>query len=105
MIILGLLLILGTAGLIFLAFNANESVFTAPAGTIDILGRQADLTIGQVFIGGAVIGAVLLVSIVMLFTGMGHRARRSAATRRELNQLRRAETPKVVEREKEPAIR
>jgi cytochrome c biogenesis factor len=105
MIILALLLILGTAGLSVWVFRANESVFAAQAGTIDILGRQADLTIGQVFLTGALAGAVLLLSLVMLFSTMGHRARRSAATRRELNQLRRSEDSKVVVQEKEPAIR
>jgi hypothetical protein len=91
MIILGLLLLLGAAGISFAAFRANESVFTAPAGTIELFGRHADLTIGQVFLGGAVLGAVVLLSVMMLFSGMGRRARRRSATRRELRELRSAE--------------
>jgi hypothetical protein len=102
MIILGLLLILGTAGLSFAALRANESVFTAPAGTIELFGYKAHMTIGDIYFAGAIAGAIVMLSLVMLFGGMGRHARRSAAMRQE---LRRADEAKTVEREKVPSGR
>lgn len=95
MIILGLLLILGVAGLSFALWQANETVVTTPVGTVELLGRSAELTAGEVFLSGTAAGALVLISLVLLFSGMSRSARRRPAS----------EPVRVVQREKEPAIR
>jgi hypothetical protein len=101
MIILGLLLILGAAGLSFAVWRANETVLNTPVGTIELLGRHADLTAGQMFVVGAGAGALVILSLIMLFGGMGRSARR----RRAYSDLANARTETIRESEKEPAIR
>ncbi|MEV4414573.1 hypothetical protein [Catellatospora sp. NPDC049609] len=88
MILLGLLLVLGLSGLALAAFMNNDGLFTAPAGTVELFGYQAELTVGQVFLAGAVGGALVLIGLSMMFSGAGRRARRRLATRRELQQQR-----------------
>jgi cytochrome c biogenesis factor len=97
MIILGLLLILGIAGLSFAVWQMNETVLNAPVGTIELLGRHADLTAGQMFLTGAGAGALVVLSFVMLFGGMGRNARRRRVPDYAPTTTREAE--------KEPAIR
>lgn len=84
MIILGLLLVLGAAGLALAAIVSNNGVFAAPAGTIELFGYHVDATVGQVFITGAAAGALVLLGVLMLLRGVGRSARRRSATRREL---------------------
>ncbi|WP_144128288.1 hypothetical protein [Catellatospora sichuanensis] len=90
MILLGLLLVLGLAGLALVAFMDNDGLFTTSAGTVELFGYQAALTVGEVFLIGAAAGALILVGLFMLFSGTGRRARRRLAARREL-QAQRAE--------------
>ncbi|MBB5868928.1 hypothetical protein F4553_002307 [Allocatelliglobosispora scoriae] len=84
MIILGLLLLLGAAGLSIAAIVANQDAFAASAGTLELFGYSAQLTIGEVFLIGTGAGVVGLIGLLMLFSGMGRSARRRSATRREL---------------------
>src|SRR5690349_24932118 len=84
MIILGLLLLLGAAGLSIAAILANQDAFTTSAGTMELLGYSAQLSVGEVFLIGAAAGVVGLIGLLMLFSGMGRSARRRSATRREL---------------------
>jgi hypothetical protein len=88
MILLGLLLVLGLAGLILVTFMDNDGLFTAPAGAVELLGYQAEPTVGQVFLIGTAAGALMLVGLMMLFGGTGRRARRGIAARRELRAQR-----------------
>jgi hypothetical protein len=88
MILLGLLLVLGLAGLILVTFMDNDGLFAAPAGAVELFGYQAEPTVGQVFLVGAAAGALALVGLAMLFSGTGRRARRGIATRRELRAQR-----------------
>ncbi|GIG00951.1 hypothetical protein [Catellatospora citrea] len=90
MILLGLLLVLGLAGLALVAFMDNDGLFTTSVGTVELFGYQVALTVGEVFLIGAAAGALLLVGLFMLFGGAGRRARRRLAARREL-QAQRAE--------------
>jgi hypothetical protein len=99
MIILGLLLLLGTLGLSFALIQTNDVVYTTPVGTIELLGRHAELTAGQVFLGGATAGALVLLSLVMIFGGAGRRGRRRRAVSASPT------TTAAPEREKELASR
>lgn len=89
MIILGLLLVLGVGGLSVAAILANRDAFDASAGAVELFGYQANLTVGQVFLAGAAAGAVILLGLLMLFSGMGRSARRRSSSRRELRDLQR----------------
>jgi hypothetical protein len=86
MIILGLLLILGAAGLSMVAIWANQGAFEASAGTVELMGYQATLTNGDVFLAGATAGAVALLGVFLLFSGIGRRARRRSVARRQLRE-------------------
>ncbi|GAB4051848.1 hypothetical protein [Catellatospora paridis] len=90
MILLGLLLVFGLAGLALVAFMDNDGLFTTSVGTVELFGYQAALTVGEVFLIGAAAGALILVGLSMLFGGAGRRARRRLTARREL-QAQRAE--------------
>lgn len=90
MMLLGLLLVLGLAGLALLAFMDNDGLFTTSAGTVELFGYTASPTVGEVFLIGTAAGALFLVGLFMLFGGAGRRARRRMAARREL-QAQRAE--------------
>lgn len=90
MMLLGLLLVLGLAGLALVAFMDNDGLFTTSAGTVELFGYRASFTVGEVFLIGAAAGALFLVGLFMLFGGAGRRARRRIAARREL-QAQRAE--------------
>ncbi|MFC7244272.1 hypothetical protein ACFQO7_17500 [Catellatospora aurea] len=90
MMLLGLLLVLGLAGLALVAFMDNDGLFTASVGSVELFGYDATLSVGEVFLIGAAAGALLLVGLFMLFGGAGRRARRRMAARREL-QAQRAE--------------
>ncbi|WP_155372564.1 hypothetical protein [Catellatospora vulcania] len=90
MMLLGLLLVLGLAGLALVAFMDNDGLFTTSAGTVELFGYRASLTVGEVFLIGAAAGALMLVALFMLFGGAGRSARRRMASRREM-QAQRAE--------------
>ncbi|GAA2354686.1 hypothetical protein Cme02nite_47870 [Catellatospora methionotrophica] len=90
MILLGLLLVFGLAGLALVAFMDNDGLFSTSVGAVEMFGYQADLSVGEVFLIGAGAGALVLVGLFMLFGGAGRRARRRMASRREL-QAQRAE--------------
>jgi hypothetical protein len=88
MIILGLLLILGTAGLSLAVIWANDGAFTAPAGAIELFGNQMNMTVGQIFLAGTAAGALALLGLVMLFNGIGRNARRRSTARHQLRNHR-----------------
>lgn len=88
MIFLGLLLILGTAGLSFAVVMTNNNVFSAPAGAVDVLGIQLNLTVGQTFLSGLALGALALLGLVMLLYGIGRNARRNSNARHKLRSHR-----------------
>jgi hypothetical protein len=88
MIILGLLLILGTAGLSLAVIWANDGAFSAPAGAIELFGNHMNMTVGQIFLAGAAAGALALLGVVMVFSGLGRNARRGSAGRRQLRDHR-----------------
>lgn len=88
MIILGLLLILATAGLSFAIFWANDGILTAPAGAIELFGNQLSMTVGQVFIAGTAAGVLALLGLFMLFSGIGRNARRKSTARHQLRDQR-----------------
>lgn len=104
--ILGLLLTLVAVGLSFAFVASNESVFEQSIGTISLMGYSADLTVGQVFMGGLILGALGFFGITLMLTGAGRRASRRVATRRRLReqeaQLREQEA-QLREREAERA--
>lgn len=93
MVLLGLLVVVGVIGVAWYAVWTNQGAFEAAAGTVDIFGYSAQLTNGQVFLVGAVAGAVLLSGLFLMMRGMGRNARRGAAARRELRELRQAQQP------------
>ena len=84
MIILGFLLVIGAVGLALAVLWANDGVFAASAGTIELFGYQTNTTVGQVFLAGAAAGAVTLLGVLMLFNGVGRSARRRSAARHEV---------------------
>ena len=96
MILLGLLLMLGAIALSSAAVWTNQDVFEKPAGTFTLLGYSIDLTITQVYLAGLIIGALGFMGIMMIMSGIGRRAGRRAATRRQLreqeDQLREQES-------------
>lgn len=101
MIILGLLLVLGAAGLSFAAIQANQGIFDGSAGVIELMGRSTEVTIGEVFLVGAAAGALALLGLFMTFSGFARRARRRAAVRRQLRDQQHE--LRDLEREKEAA--
>ncbi len=50
---------------------------------VGLFGYSADATVGQVFLVGAGAGALALLGLAMIIGGMGRRARRGVAARRE----------------------
>ncbi|GAA1407080.1 hypothetical protein GCM10009662_40170 [Catellatospora coxensis] len=84
MMLLGLLLVLGLAGLALVAFMDNDGLFTTSAGAVELFGYTFSPTVGEVFLIGTAAGALFLVGLFMLFSGAGRRARRRMAARREL---------------------
>lgn len=106
MILLGLLLLLGAVALSSAAIWANQDSFSSSAGQFELLGYSAELTIGQVYMAGLVIGALGFFGILMMMSGAGRRAGRRAATRRQLreqeDQLREQESQlRDMQRERE----
>ncbi len=83
MIILGLLLFLGTAGLSLAVIWANDGIFNTSAGVVELFGKQANMTVGQAFLAGAAAGALILLGIVMIVSGLGRHTRRQSAGRRQ----------------------
>jgi hypothetical protein len=88
LIILGLLLLVGAAGLSLAFIWANFDTFSAQAGAVELFGNQMNATVGQVFLGGVVAGALVLLGLLMLFSGLGRSARRRSAGRHKLNDHR-----------------
>lgn len=88
MIILGLLLILGTAGLSLAVIWANGDVFTAPVGAIELFGNQIHLTAGQILLAGAAGGALALLGLVMISSGLRRNTRRRSDGRHQLRDHR-----------------
>ncbi|GAA1630870.1 hypothetical protein ACFQY4_36700 [Catellatospora bangladeshensis] len=88
MILIGLLLVLGLSGLALAAFMNNDGLYTAPAGTVELFGYSVEATVGQVFLTGAVAGALVLIGLFIMFGGACRRARRRMAARRELAEQR-----------------
>ncbi|GIH04819.1 hypothetical protein Rhe02_28860 [Rhizocola hellebori] len=84
MIILGLLLLLAATGLSLAAIQANRSVFDDSAGVVGLFGYSIEASVGQVFLVGAIAGAVALLGLAMIIGGFGRGARRRIAARREL---------------------
>lgn len=106
MILLGLLLILGAVALSSAAIWANPDAFSSSAGRFELLGYATDLTVGQVYIAGLIVGALGFFGIMMMMSGAGRRAGRRAATRRQLreqeDQLREQENQlRDMQRERE----
>lgn len=88
MILVGLLLVLGLSGLALAAFMNNDGLYSAPAGTVELFGYTAEPTVGEVFLLGAVAGALVLIGLFTMFGGAGRRARRRLAARRTLAEQR-----------------
>lgn len=88
MIFLGLLVLVGVAGLSLAVIWANDGVFTTQAGAIEMFGNQMNPTVGQMFLGGAVAGALVLLGMLMVFSGLGRNARRRSAGRHKLDDHR-----------------
>lgn len=86
MILLGLLLMLAAIAVSSAVIWANQDAFGQSAGTFTLMGYSADLTITQIFLGGLIIGALVFMSIAMIMSGAGRRARRRAITRRQLRE-------------------
>jgi hypothetical protein len=86
MIVLGLLLMLACVGLAADAVIENTSFVSATVADRGI----TDLTLGTVFVAGAVLGLLFTLGLALVVGGMGRSARR----RRERAELReRAEMP------------
>lgn len=85
MIALGLLLLVatGTAGVAIALSNTDSTSITALGGTLD------GLTLGGLFALGAAMGALLLLSLLMIVGGARGRRARHVATRSEVKQARR----------------
>ncbi len=88
MIILGLLLILGTAGLSLAVVWANDGIVTAPAAAVELFGNQMHVSVGQLFLVGAAAGALTLLGPVMIISGLGRNARRRSTARHQLRDHR-----------------
>ncbi|MFD0596814.1 hypothetical protein ACFQZ4_34970 [Catellatospora coxensis] len=69
MMLLGLLLVLGLAGLALVAFMDNDGLFTTSAGAVELFGYTFSPTVGEVFLIGTAAGALFLVGLFMLFSG------------------------------------
>lgn len=89
MIILGLLLFLGITGLTVAGIWVNESTFAAPAGTIEFLGYQVHMTVGEILLSGMAAGAVAAIGLLMVVSGIGRQARRRSSSRRQMRDLQR----------------
>lgn len=96
MIILALLLMLGMAGLGYAVYHANQVVFSTPIGTLELMGRHAELTAGQLFVTGALAGGLVVLCLAMVFGSMGR------ARRRVDRDLSNAPTQTITTRQKEP---
>src|SRR5687768_3445157 len=88
MIILGLLLLMGVAGVSLAVIWANDGAFTAPAVAIELFGNQVNTTMGQTFLAGAAAGALALLGLVLIFSGASRNAHRRSAGRHKLNDHR-----------------
>jgi hypothetical protein len=53
-----------------------------------LFGNQINTTVGQIFLAGAAAGALVLLGVIMLFSGLGRSARRRSAGRHKLNDHR-----------------
>ncbi len=111
MIVLGLLLLLGAAGLSLAMIQANRSVFDDSAGVVGMLGYSTQATIGEVFFAGAAAGALALLGLVLMVSGMGRNTRKRVAARRELRrqgeetrETQRREEAEAAERAKEERV-
>lgn len=86
MIVLGLLLMLACVGLAADAVIENTSLVSATVADRGL----TDVTLGTVFVAGAVLGLLFTLGLAMVIGGLGRSARR----RRERAELReRAEMP------------
>jgi hypothetical protein len=81
MVTFGWLLLLGTAGFSAAAIWANQDIFLNSAGVVDMLGSEAEVSVGQVFGAGAVAGALVIMGFWMVLSGHRRRTRRLAASR------------------------
>lgn len=81
MVTFGWLLFLGTAGFTAAAIWANQDMFLNSAGIVDLLGSEAEVSVGQVFGAGAVAGVLVIMGFWMIVGGHRRRARRLATTR------------------------
>jgi hypothetical protein len=88
MTLLGLLVLIGVAGLTLAVIWANDGVFAAPAGAIELFGNQMNPTVGQLFLGGAAAGALVLLGMFLIFRGLGRNARHRPGGRHQLNDPR-----------------
>ena len=102
MIIMGLLLLLAATGLSLAAIQANRSVFEDSAGVVGLFGYSAEATVGEVFLVGAVAGALALLGLAMIMGGFGRGTRRRLAARRELRR-QDAQTREAQRREEAEA--
>ena len=80
MIVLGLLLMLACIGLAADAVIENTSLVSATVADRAV----TDMSLGTVFVAGAVLGLIFALGLAMLVGGLG----RSARKRRERNELR-----------------
>jgi hypothetical protein len=76
------------AGVSLAVIWANDGAFTAPAGAIELFGNQLNPTMGQTLLAGATVGALALLGILMVFSGMARTARRRSIGRHKLNDHR-----------------
>ncbi len=97
MIILAFLMMLGMAGLGFAIYQANQVVFSTPIGTLELLGRHAELTAGELFLAGAISGGLVVMCLAILFSRAGRRTRRRTSA-----DLSNARTETITTRENEP---
>lgn len=91
MLILGLILILGSAALTTgLVYDGGESA------SVEVLGATVDTTIAGVFFTGAATMLVFLVGVWMLTSSMG-RARRKRGERKQIRQRHRDSVARLEE--------
>ncbi|WP_157546669.1 hypothetical protein [Hamadaea tsunoensis] len=89
MAFVGVLLLLGTIGLVSAAAWANQGLIEGSVGSVDLFGRHLNLTNGEVFLFGAAAGALVLLSLYMIMGGTRRRMARSAQTRRTMRERER----------------
>jgi predicted phage tail protein len=95
MIVLGLLLMLACVGLAADAVIENSSVISATIADRGI----TDLTLGTVFVAGAVLGLLFTLGLAMVIAGIGRGARK----RRERAELRERSELATADRDAYPA--